>query len=81
MCILLLSKCVSLKWREILSLRLCNQPVSECSLSYAKIMQTSVKKACFSLPECSLSYAKIIISPNVKALCVENGEKQKMNNL
>ena len=29
------------------------------SLSYAKIMQTSGKKACFQFPECSLSYAKI----------------------
>ena len=36
--------------------------LSECSLSYAKIMQTSGKKVYFQLPECSLSYAKIMFS-------------------
>ena len=34
--------------------------LSECNLSYAKIMQTSGKKVYFQLPECSLSYAKIV---------------------
>ena len=33
--------------------------IAECSLSYAKIMQTSAMKACFQIAECSLSYAKI----------------------
>ena len=33
---------------------------AECSLSYAKIVQTSAKKACFHFAECSLSYAKIL---------------------
>ena len=33
--------------------------MAECSLSYAKIMQTSAMKACFQIAECSLSYAKI----------------------
>ena len=32
---------------------------SECSLSYAKMMQTSGKRACSWFPECRLSYAKI----------------------
>ena len=30
-------------------------------LSYAKIMPTRGKKACFQFPECSLSFAKLII--------------------
>ena len=33
---------------------------TECSLSVAKIVQTSGMKACFQIPECSLSYAKIV---------------------
>ncbi len=33
--------------------------IAECSLSYAKIMQTSAMKTCFQIAECSLSYAKI----------------------
>ena len=33
--------------------------IAECSLSYAKIMQTSAMKTCFHIAECSLSYAKI----------------------
>ena len=32
--------------------------IAECSLSYAKIMQTSAMKACFLIAECSLFYAK-----------------------
>lgn len=32
----------------------------ECSLSYAKITQTSGKKFCFQFPKCNLSGAKII---------------------
>ena len=32
----------------------------ECSLSYAKIVQTSGKRACSLFPECSLSYTKIV---------------------
>ena len=32
---------------------------AECSLSYAKIMQTRAKKACLQFAECCLSYAKI----------------------
>ncbi len=35
--------------------------IAECSLSYAKIMQTSAMKACFLIAECSLSYAKIAL--------------------
>ena len=31
----------------------------ECSLSFAKIMQTSAMRACSYIAECSLSYAKI----------------------
>ena len=34
--------------------------IAECSLSYAKIMQTSAMKARFHIAECSLSYANII---------------------
>ena len=34
--------------------------IPECSLSVAKIVQTSGMKACFQIPECSLSYAKIV---------------------
>ena len=37
------------------------------SLSYAKIMQTSGKKACFQFPERSLSYAKITQASGKKA--------------
>ena len=33
--------------------------IAECSLSYAKIMQTSAMKVYFQIAECSLSYAKI----------------------
>ena len=33
--------------------------IAECSLSYAKIMQTSAMRACSLIAECSLSYAKI----------------------
>ncbi len=33
--------------------------IAECSLSYAKIMQTSAMGACSQIAECSLSYAKI----------------------
>ena len=43
--------------------------IAECSLSYAKIVQTSAMKASFQIAECSLSYAKII-------LCVQ---KNKIN--
>ena len=42
-------------WRKVFLFR-----IPECSLSFAKIMQTSGKKACFQFPECSLSYAKIM---------------------
>jgi|GEM_PF-1753321 len=31
----------------------------ECSMSFAKIMQTSAMRACSLIAECSLSYAKI----------------------
>ena len=41
--------------------------IPECSLSYAKIVQTSGKKACFHFPECSLSYAKIAQTSGKKA--------------
>ena len=34
--------------------------IAECSLSYAKIMQTSAMRACSYIAECSLSYAKIM---------------------
>jgi len=33
--------------------------IAECSLSYAKKVQTSVMKARFQIAECSLSYANI----------------------
>ncbi len=36
--------------------------IAECSLSYAKIMQTSAMKARFHIAECSLSYAKVMYS-------------------
>ena len=36
-------------------------PIAECSLSSAKIMQTSAMKTCFQIAECSLSSAKIRI--------------------
>ena len=39
--------------------------IAECSLSYAKIMQTSAMKACFQIAECSLSYAKVRQSSNI----------------
>ena len=35
--------------------------IAECSLSYAKIMQTRAMKARFLIAECSLSYAKVRI--------------------
>ena len=34
--------------------------IAECSLSYAKIVQTRAMKACFQIAECSLSYEKIV---------------------
>ncbi len=34
--------------------------IPECSLLYAKVMQTSGMKACFLIPECSLPYAKVM---------------------
>ena len=40
--------------------RTCSQ-FPECSISYAKIVQTSGKRTCSQFPECSISYAKIII--------------------
>ena len=33
--------------------------IAECSISYAKKLQTSTMKACFQIAECSISYAKI----------------------
>ena len=44
--------------------------IAECSLSYAKIMQTSAMKTCFQIAECSLSYAKI--SKKMKELSLFN---------
>ena len=32
--------------------------MAECSLSYAKIVQTSAMRTCSQMAECSLSYAK-----------------------
>ena len=46
--------------------------IAECSLSYAKIMQTSAMKACFQIAECSLSYAKILQN---REKTMENWEK------
>ena len=50
--------------------------IAECSLAYAKIMQTSGKKACFQFPECSLSYAKITYPTYIRKKM-----NQKMNRL
>ena len=48
----------------------CNESLllyCECSLSYAKIMQTSVIRACSYIAECSLSYAKIMQTSVIRA--------------
>ena len=42
-------------WRKVFLFRL-----PECSLSFAKIMQTSAMRACSLIAECSLAYAKIM---------------------
>ena len=41
------------------AMRICSR-IAECSLSYAKIMQTEHNRACSKLLRCSLSYAKIM---------------------
>ena len=33
--------------------------IAECSLSYAKVMQTSAMKTCFQIAECSFSWTKV----------------------
>ena len=41
--------------------------IAECSLSYAKIVQTSAMRACSFIAECSLSYAKIVQTSAMRA--------------
>jgi hypothetical protein len=40
----------------------------ECSLAYAKVMQTSAMKAGFQIAECSLAYAKVMLKKQKAAL-------------
>ena len=40
--------------------KVCFFGLHECRFYFAKIMQTSGKRACFQFPECRLSYAKIM---------------------
>ncbi len=51
--------------------------ISECSLSYAKIMQTSEMKIYFHISECSLSYAKI---QNYHVFCFKNDDNLTLQN-
>ena len=37
--------------------------IAECSLPYAKVMQTSAMNACIHIAECSLPYAKVMFFP------------------
>ena len=41
-------------------MRACSH-IAECSLAYAKIMQTSAMRTCSQIAECSLAYAKIML--------------------
>ena len=48
--------------------------MAECSLSYAKIVQTSAMKVYFQIAECSLSSAKISYF-----FCINVNNRKKMN--
>ena len=47
--------------------KVCFFGLHECRFYFAKIMQTSGKRACFQYPECRLSYAKIMQTSGKRA--------------
>ena len=47
--------------------------MAECSLSYAKIVQTNAMRTCYQMAECSLSYAKIV-QTNAMRTCYQMAE-------
>ncbi len=48
--------------------KVCFFGLHECRFYFAKIMQTSGKRACFQFPECRLSYAKIMQTSGKESL-------------